>query len=312
MNDLISVIVPVYMTERYLDRCIQSLVKQEYSNIEIILVDDGSHDRCPQICDKWAKQDNRIRVIHKKNSGQSDARNVGIAQAHGQYIAFVDSDDYVDERFLKCLYFQILETGAQISCVSMQRFDENGNAERDYRQRRQRIYTGEEAIAALFDASLFGDYMCNKMFLKSLFDSIEFPKGKIMEDLAIAYKLFERCDSISYCPIELYFYFQRAESSMHSSNIRWLKDWYSFSKERYLYVGQKYPGIYDNYRYFNSVILQCYPTLDRSEAAYAKKEFKKNYRYGLIALDWKTKIKAGLFIVSKRLYCSIWKLRQKI
>ena len=98
--DLISVIVPVYQVEEYLDRCVQSIVDQTYTNLEIILVDDGSPDRCPQMCDEWAKRDSRIRVIHKENGGLSDARNAGMQAASGTYIAFVDSDDWVSERYI--------------------------------------------------------------------------------------------------------------------------------------------------------------------------------------------------------------------
>ena len=94
---LISVIVPVYKVEQYLDRCLQSIVNQTYKNLEIILVDDGSPDNCPQICDEWAKRDKRIKVIHTQNRGVSTARNIGIDVANGQYIGFVDSDDWIEE-----------------------------------------------------------------------------------------------------------------------------------------------------------------------------------------------------------------------
>ena len=125
-KDLISIIVPVYKVEPYLDRCIQSIVNQTYKNLEIILVDDGSPDNCPVMCDTWAQRDTRIKVIYKKNSGLADARNMGLEVAKGTYLTFVDSDDYVDERFVECLYAQIQESDAQISCVDLQKFnDEN-------------------------------------------------------------------------------------------------------------------------------------------------------------------------------------------
>lgn len=106
-RDLISIIVPVYKVEPYLDRCIQSIVNQTYKNLEIILVDDGSPDNCPVMCDTWAQRDTRIKVIHKKNSGQADARNMGLEVAKGTYFTFVDSDDYVDERFVELLCVQL-------------------------------------------------------------------------------------------------------------------------------------------------------------------------------------------------------------
>ena len=103
MKELISVIVPVYNVEKYLDNCVQSILRQSYTNLEIILIDDGSTDKSSQLCDEYSQKDKRIKVIHKKNGGQSDARNVGITVATGKYIAFVDSDDYIDEQFLDCL-----------------------------------------------------------------------------------------------------------------------------------------------------------------------------------------------------------------
>ena len=104
MNDLISIIVPVYNVEQYLDRCVKSLLQQTYKNLEIILVDDGSPDRCGQMCDNYAKLDSRVLVIHKENGGLSDARNAGLSHAHGEYIAFVDSDDYIEADMISELY----------------------------------------------------------------------------------------------------------------------------------------------------------------------------------------------------------------
>ena len=103
-SNLVSVIVPVYKVEQYLNRCVSSIIKQSHTNLEIILVDDGSPDRCPQLCDEWALQDSRIKVVHKENGGLSDARNVGLKKASGNYICFVDSDDYVSTKFVETLY----------------------------------------------------------------------------------------------------------------------------------------------------------------------------------------------------------------
>ena len=109
-NELVSVIVPVYKVEPYLDRCVASILAQTYPNLEVILVDDGSPDNCPALCDAWAQRDARIRVIHKKNGGQSDARNVGLDAASGAYISFVDSDDYIAENFIETLYDLLMST----------------------------------------------------------------------------------------------------------------------------------------------------------------------------------------------------------
>lgn len=116
-NELVSVIVPVYKAEPYLDRCVASILAQTYPNLEVILVDDGSPDNCPALCDAWAQRDARIRVIHKKNGGQSDARNVGLDAASGAYISFVDSDDYIAENFIETLYDLLHEYHTDISAV---------------------------------------------------------------------------------------------------------------------------------------------------------------------------------------------------
>ena len=115
MEELISIIVPIYKTEKYLDRCIKSIINQTYKNLEVILVDDGSPDRCGVICDKWAQKDKRIKVIHKENGGVSDSRNAGLDIANGEYIGFVDSDDYIHKDFIKILYNLCKENNSDIS-----------------------------------------------------------------------------------------------------------------------------------------------------------------------------------------------------
>ncbi|MBQ4243839.1 MAG: glycosyltransferase, partial [Clostridia bacterium] len=116
--DLISVIVPVYKTEKYLDRCVNSIVNQTYKNLEIILVDDGSPDRCPELCDRWAEKDNRIKVIHQENGGMSAARNAGLRIAKGDYIGFVDSDDWIDNDMYEYLYILLINNQADYSTIN--------------------------------------------------------------------------------------------------------------------------------------------------------------------------------------------------
>ena len=311
MNDLISVIVPVFKVELYLDKCIQSIIEQDYKNLEIILVDDGSPDRCPQMCDHWAAQDKRIAVIHKRNGGLSDARNTGIEAATGKYVVFVDSDDYIDNRFVECLYTQILETKAQISSVDMILFDDSTQIVRDEEHHIVEVFNRKEAILALFDPCKFQNFMCNKMFERRLFNTIKFPCGHMMEDLAVAYKLIEQCDLVSYCPVKLYYYYQRTGSILHSANLNYLKDWYTYSKEKYLYIKEHYPEMDVNYQHFNSVVLECYPLLEKEEAFFASQEFKKNKKYLLNKPTWKNRIKFILFSLNERLYCIVWTLWKK-
>ena len=311
MCDLISVIVPVYKVEPYLDRCVKSIIKQTYRKIEIILVDDGSPDQCPQMCDEWENRDERIRVLHKKNGGLSSARNEGIAKSKGRYIAFVDSDDCIDERFIECLYLQTVKTGAQISCVDMLRFEEEQQIVSDIAIPEIKVYTKKEAIAALFESVGFQDYACNKMYERELFNTVTFPEGRVMEDLGTTYRLFECCETISFCPQKLYFYYQRDDSIVHNSDAKYVEDRYFLTKERYLYIREKYPNMRINYQYYNGIALMYYPLLDETEALYARQEFKRNKDYGFINPNTKVKIKAKIFMLSGKLYRLVWTLLKR-
>ena len=126
MNSLISVIVPIYNVEKYLDRCVESIINQTYKNLEIILVDDGSPDNCTQMCDDYAKKDSRIRVVHKENGGLSDARNAGMEVATGEYVSFIDSDDYISLDFYETLFQTMIDNDSDIVECSVVKFYENG------------------------------------------------------------------------------------------------------------------------------------------------------------------------------------------
>ena len=307
MNDLISVIVPVYNVEKYIDRCVQSIVDQHYRNIEILLIDDGSTDKSAEICDRWGKKDDRIVVVHKKNGGLSDARNHGISISKGSYLTFVDSDDYIDKRFVKCLSEQIEDTGSDISCVGVQLFGDEEQVQIDDMQYKTRLYNKEEAIAALFYRDSFRDYTWNKMYKKQLFDNVGFPKGKIMEDLSTTYRLFERCKLISYCPAKLYFYFQRENSILHNRNNNIDLIYYNVCKERYLYIKDKYPYMKKNYKFFNGTIIHSFMLLNGEEAEFAKRELKQNYKYGMIQSTWKDRMKMLILLLDPRLFLRLKK-----
>ena len=152
---LISVVVPVYKVEPYVRQCIDSILAQTYSNLDIILVDDGSPDKCPEICDDYAKQDGRIRVIHKPNGGLSSARNAGIDIARGEYIAFIDSDDYVSETYIEQLWYTLSESGADMSCSLVTREE---RALDHVISRKYKIYTAEKALRRVIRAFGFSAY----------------------------------------------------------------------------------------------------------------------------------------------------------
>lgn len=214
-NDLISIVVPIYNVDRYLEKCIDSIVKQTYTNLEIILVDDGSTDSCPEICDKYKEKDSRIIVIHKKNGGLSDARNSGILIAKGKYICFIDSDDCVALNYVERLYEKILTKKCDIAVCSYDKVYDTVETFKQIHTGSEIIFDNIEAIKDLFECDSFmGPMAWNKMYLTSLFRNHEilYPYGKINEDNFTTYKLFFHSKRIVYFDESLYFYMQRTDS----------------------------------------------------------------------------------------------------
>ena len=213
---MISVIVPIYNVEKYLEKCVNSILNQSYSDLEIILVDDGSPDRCPEICDQYADKDKRIRVIHKKNGGLSDARNAGLDIAKGEYISFIDSDDYIDPLMFEKMMDSIMETEADICICGYQEVDEEGTVLKSITQPSQ-VITQKEAFSYLMDGNVFYAIMCNKVFKRDIFENrnLRFPVGKIHEDEFIIHYLYGECCGISVLNNVFYHYFTRSESIMH-------------------------------------------------------------------------------------------------
>lgn len=215
---IISVIVPVYKVEPYIDRCIDSIVNQTYRNLEIILVDDGSPDRCPEICESWAEKDSRIKVIHKENGGLSAARNCGIECCHGDYIGFVDSDDWIEPDMYEKLYNTIVKYNVPLAMGG--RFDIYENCLTD---KKRTTYGNEKVISAqqLLPKMLLGDgcdsVAWDKLYHKSLWKEIRFPDGEIFEDIAIMYKLIIKANKIAICDDPLYNYYHRSGSITESS-----------------------------------------------------------------------------------------------
>lgn len=218
-NILVSVIVPVYNVEKYLVRCVDSILKQSYNNLQIILVDDGSNDKSALICDEYTKKDTRILVIHKNNGGLSEARNVGIDNAKGDYICFIDSDDFVRETYVKDLLSIILEYNADIAVCLF----EKGNSDRfkdiiDENQPNIIVLNNIEALNKLYDEVLNVSMIVvwNKLYSKNLFNKIRFPIGKIHEDEFTMPKLLFEADKIVIINKKDYYYFQSPNSIMRS------------------------------------------------------------------------------------------------
>ncbi len=217
--DLISIIIPIYKIEDCLERCLNSVLNQTYSNLEIILVDDGSPDRCPAICDEWAKRDKRIRVIHKHNAGVSAARNTGLDIAVGEYILFVDGDDYVAQNIVERLYEAVKNSGAEIALCDFKKGTDAAAAFCE-KEEEPEVIDKKTALARMYDNdhSAF-QYVVpwGKLYQRSLFDGIRYPSGKIFEDMYITHLLINRCNKIAVLNGKYCYYYQRKDSIVNRS-----------------------------------------------------------------------------------------------
>ena len=210
----ISVIVPIYKVEAYLDKCVQSIVDQTYTNLEIILVDDGSPDRCGQMCDAWAAEDSRIRVVHKENGGLSDARNAGLAVATGQLISFIDSDDWIDPEFLQTLYDALRQNDAQIAECGIRLVDEEGCVLSQRGPGNSETVGKIETLRRLvLEAGVF-QTVWNKLYRRSVIGDILFEKGKCNEDDFWTYQIFDRMERLTLVDRPMLNYLQRGGSIM--------------------------------------------------------------------------------------------------
>ena len=211
VDKLVSVIIPVYRSEEYLDKCISSIVGQTYQNLEIILVDDGSPDNCPEMCDRWAEKDCRIKVIHKANGGLSSARNVGIELAGGEYLSFVDSDDWIASDMFEKVMKLFDENDPDIVTFDCNRINEKGEIYASTENIEDGLISSKKAIHELLKGNI-NNYAVNKVYKKHIFDGIRFPDERVWEDMAIAYKLLLNCRSVYCYSAKLYFYYTRSDS----------------------------------------------------------------------------------------------------
>lgn len=208
---MVSVIVPVYNVASLLDRCLTSICKQTYRDLEIILVDDGSNDGSGQICDDWASRDSRVVSFHKSNGGLSDARNYGIDRAKGDYLMFVDSDDYVSEKLVELLHDAAYEHGAEIAICDPAHVFGDREAEFDF-DNRVSVFSSNEAIKEMLYQTSFLTSAWGKLYSKTCFSDLRFPVGVLFEDSALMYRLFETASAIAYNPSRLYAYCHRENS----------------------------------------------------------------------------------------------------
>lgn len=223
MEELISVIVPIYNVEKYLEKCIKSLLKQTYHNLEILLIDDGSEDGSLSVCQRYAKEDSRICVIHQENQGVAGARNTGLQNVHGTYIGFVDPDDFIHPRMFEVLYSNLINDCSDISVgmyCTYTDFENNSDIVKRENNDTTRL-SSRIALQALYESKrpFNSGILCDKLFRSDLFVGLSFSNGKIHEDEMIIYKLFDCAKYVTYTNFVLYYYYMREGSIMRKYSL---------------------------------------------------------------------------------------------
>lgn len=247
MNDkklkpLISIIVPVYNVELYIERCLDSILSQTYTNIEIVVIDDGSTDNSGVICDAYKKKDDRILVIHKTNGGLSDARNKGLNSCHGVYVTFIDSDDFIANDYIEYLYKLIVDNNADISiCLSKETSDETYK----FCETNDEIVImdSKEAIKKLCYQKDYTSSAYAKLYNVKCFEDIRFPYGKLYEDIAIIYLVFSKANTIAFGKGIKYCYYQRENGIVRAKFTLSKMDYVENTYSLYRFVDNNYPEI---------------------------------------------------------------------
>ena len=224
MNPIISVIVPVYNVENFIQKSIKSLINQTFKDFEVLVVDDGSTDKSIAIAKKTVNNDKRFIFLEKENGGLSDARNFGIEKAKGKYLAFLDSDDFFDKTYLEQMYMKIIKEDADICICDIELVKEDGSYIRTQKNRYQNTISGFEAFIDDIQTISIISMAPNKLYKKELFQDIQYPKGWYYEDRATTYKLFLNSKKISFVNKSLFYYLQREGSIMNGLSQKKIDD----------------------------------------------------------------------------------------
>ncbi len=289
MNEKISIIIPVYKVELYLPKCLESIINQTYKNLEIILVDDGSPDNCGKICDSYAEKDSRIKVIHKKNAGVARARNDGIEAATGDYISFIDSDDWIAENAYEVLYKGLKENNAECAvggCVTV--IDKEGElAPQEGTRRTLGCIDAKEAMKGVL---LNGSAVWNRLFKREVFKEVRFPLDRINDDEVVALHAYAECKKIVFLDADTYFYRIRSNSITTSKFSIRNVDCYYNSVENLAFVTKVCPELVPCGEFkMIKALLYCYVNVFRMEKSEQRKELLKKLK-----ADIKTNKKTAL------------------
>ena len=266
VEKLISVIIPAYNLEKYFGKCIQSVINQSYKNLEIVLVNDGSTDSSFDICKRFSKMDSRIVLLNKENGGLSSARNYGIDNASGEYISFLDSDDFINEDMYETLVYNLEKFNCDISIVeSHDIYEDNYFIKKQASEEKIIVYSKQEAMAKYFEGNFIPAW--GKLYRKEIFKNIRFPLGVLNEDEAIMIRVFDSCErNIVYQDIKLYFYLKRESGSITSTknNIKNNVDWVNNAYANLVYISSNHANLLSKAkaRYYTSIVAMLIRLVD--------------------------------------------------
>ncbi|MCE2158366.1 glycosyltransferase [Streptococcus thermophilus] len=260
---MISIIVPVYNVEKYIDRCINSIMSQTYTDWELLLIDDGSTDRSGDICEEYALRDKRIKCFHKANGGQSSARNLGLVYSNGEQIVFCDSDDWLSKDFLSICIEEYEKFDADIVTTNYYIYDDKKCIQSFDGGLEIEICNNERAMKKLLENDGTSSSVCGRIYKKELFDNIRFEDGMLFEDAAISYKIFIQAQIVVFISQPLMYYFQREGSTMSRRDKKIRMDEIHAAHMRYeevrkLYSNEISEAAFSNYVYDFIHVFECF------------------------------------------------------
>lgn len=309
---VISVIVPIYRVEPYLRQCLDSVVGQTYRKLEIILVDDGSPDHCGSICDEYAAHDARIQVIHKKNGGISSARNAGLAAASGEWIGWVDADDWIEPDMYEYLLLHALSRQADIVVCS--RYEEYRNRRVFHGWEKEKHMATDQALHALLENRTLNNLLWDRLWKREIFEGVQFPEGRTYEDIAVMHWLFLRTKLVVCLPEAKYHYRQRPGSIVNDASLANRMNHFAASKARYDALAETWPqfshlmeaqcvasaiGIWCGYFLNPRCDRRKYRSNMQDIAGFSKRHYRSALRNMGLGL-------AGRFVVRLTPYATVW------
>lgn len=312
---LISIIVPIYKVEKYLEKCVESLINQNYTNLEIILVDDGSPDLCPQMCDEFQMKYNNVIVVHKENGGLSSARNAGVAIANGQYIGFVDSDDFVEKNMYGELYVQMKKHDADIGICGINIINKCVNKNIKCNMIEPGVYNSDEIALKIIKGIWEYVPVWNKLYKKDIIKKHLFPEGRIHEDEYTVHRFLSECENVVVLNNKYYNYIVRDGSIVHSGmTLKSFDALYAYY-DRYNYYRTQKKGILAKTTFFKIEDVYCSRRLnikcDCKDRIFLKKIDKEFYDCFIISSNhsfmWRI-----IFKINPIIYCFLFKIQRRI